>query len=63
MTQEQFTALAATVSAGLAPVLLVPGHAAPDQLDELARLATDLAARISKEARAKYQGSLSGGSV
>jgi hypothetical protein len=63
MTQEQFTALAATVAAGLAPIFILPVHASPDRLHELARAATDLAAWISKEARAKYQDSLSGGSV
>jgi hypothetical protein len=53
----------ATVAAGLAPIFILPGHASPDRLHELARAATDLAAWISKEARAKYQDSLSGGSV
>jgi len=55
MTQEQFTNLVATTAAGLAPVLLLPGHAGPERLSELARAAADLAQRIAKEAQSRYR--------
>jgi hypothetical protein len=56
MTQEQFTDLVATTAAGLAPILLTTqGHVTPDRLAELARVAADLAQRISVEARSKYE--------
>ena len=55
MTQEQFTNLVATTAAGLAPVLLLPGHASAERLSELARVAADLAQRIAKEAQSRYR--------
>jgi len=55
MTQEQFTSLVATTAAGLAPILLASGPVSADRLTELATMAADLAQRIAKEARSRYQ--------
>jgi len=55
MTHEQFATLVATSAGALAPFLLVPGHVSPERLADLAKMAGDLAQKISTEARSRYQ--------
>jgi hypothetical protein len=55
MTHEQFANLAATSAGALAPFVLAVGHVTPERLAELAKMATDLAQRISTETRLRYQ--------
>jgi hypothetical protein len=50
MTQEHFENLTATLAAGLAPILVQPGHAVPERLAERTTTAVELAAQIAKQA-------------
>jgi hypothetical protein len=55
MTQEHFENLTATLAAGLAPMLVQPGHVVPDTLAELTKTAVDLAVQIAKHAGERYR--------
>jgi len=47
MTNKEIATLAATIAAGMLPVYISPGHAAPENLQTVATAAVDLARRIA----------------